>query len=151
MALSNYNGMIIAGPGAVPSDTHANTFEISRNIDTFELSGDMPTTSKVVGQSFSDGWFGGGAGCTALHTAILLGGNPIYLLGYDYYQENGGHFDEYDEAQNDRNIYVDSFVSIEHLGREDWIPAVYNCNPRSRITCFPHIDIDTVLSEPAAF
>jgi hypothetical protein len=150
MALSNYNGMIIAGPGAVPSATHANTFEISRNIDTFELSGDMTTTSKVVGRSFSDGWFGGGAGCTALHTAILLGGDPIYLLGYDYYQENGGHFDEYDESRNDRNIYLDSFVSIHHLGSQDWLPKIFNCNSRSKVTCFPYIDIDSVLSEPPA-
>jgi hypothetical protein len=144
-ALRNYNGMIIGGPGAVPKDTHANTFEISRNIDTFELVGNMKTTTKYVGRSFSEGWFGGGAGCTALHAAILLGGNPIYLLGYDYYQENGGHFDEYDESRNDQNLYVDSYVSIEHLGRQDWLPKIYNCNPRSRVTCFPHIDINTVL------
>lgn len=148
-ALRNYNGLIIAGPEAGPTETHDNTFLISRNIDTFELSGDMVETSKQVGRSFSDGWFGGGAGCTALHTAILLGGNPIYLLGYDYYEDNGCHFDEYDESRNDRNLYRVSFASIEHLGSQDWLPKIYNCNSRSRVTCFPYVDIDTILPAPA--
>jgi hypothetical protein len=145
-ALRNYNGMIIAGRGAGPTHTHANTFEISRNIDTFEISRNMRSTSKKVGRSFSDGWFGGGAGCTALHTAILLGGNPIYLLGYDYYEDNGRHFDEYDESCNDQNLYMISFEGVSQISRENWIPGIYNCNPRSRLKCFPHIDIDTLLT-----
>src|SRR3979490_2428324 len=37
-ALRCYNGMIIAGPGAVPN-THQNTFEIDHNEDTFEIRG----------------------------------------------------------------------------------------------------------------
>jgi hypothetical protein len=145
-ALHNYNGMIIASAGAGPTQTHANTFEISRNIDTFEISRNMTSTSKKVGRSFSDGWFGGGAGCTALHTAILLGGNPIYLLGYDYYEDNGRHFDEYDESCNDQNLYMISFEGVSQISRENWIPRIYNCNPRSRLKCFPHIDIDTLLT-----
>jgi hypothetical protein len=150
-ALRDYNGMIIAGPGAVPTNTHDNTFEISRNIDTFELSGNMTSTSKKVARSFSDGWFGGGAGSTALHTAILLGGNPIYLLGYDYYEDNGRHFDEYDESCNDKELYIISFEGVEHIARQDWIPKIYNCNPKSRMTAFPAIDLERALahdSEP---
>jgi hypothetical protein len=146
-ALRNYNGMIIAGPGAVPTTAHDNTFEIGRNLDTFEISGKMTSTSKKVGRSFSDGWFGGGAGCTALHTAILLGGNPIYLLGYDYYEDNGRHFDEYDESRNDKNLYIISFEGVQQISRQNWIPKVYNCNRRSRLTCFPHIDIETLLAD----
>lgn len=148
-ALRDYNGMIIAGPGAVSRHPHDNTYEISRNIDTFELSGDMLETSKKVGKSFNDGWFGGGAGCTALHTAILLGGNPIYLLGYDYYEDNGGHFDEYDESRNNKNLYAFSIEGVEHIGRQNWIPEIYNCNPRSRLTCFPYVDVETLLGAQA--
>lgn len=148
-ALRDYNGMIIAGPKAAPTQTHDNTFIIGRNIDTFELSGKMTTLSRKVGRSFNDGWFGGGGGCTALHTAILLGGNPIYLLGYDYYEDNGCHFDEYDESHNKKNLYGVSREGIEHLGRQDWIPKVYNCNPRSRLKCFPYVDIETVLGAQA--
>jgi len=153
-ALKTYNGMIIAGEGAAPTHSHANVFEIGRNIDTFELSGDMTKLSRRVGRSFSDGLYGGGAGCTALHTAILLGGDPIYLLGYDYYQDNGTHFDEYDESRNEKtfyNISYDiSFDGVEHLARQDWIPKIYNCNPKSRMTAFPAIDIDKVLEQSLA-
>jgi len=152
-ALSNYNGMIIAGEGAAPTFSHMNVFEIRRNVDTFELSRNMTTLSRKVGRSFSDGLYGGGAGCTALHTAILLGGDPIYLLGYDYYQDNGTHFDEYDESRNDKNSYNISYdISLDgvgHLARQGWIPTIYNCNPKSRMTAFPTIDIATVLAHDA--
>ncbi len=106
----------------------------------------MTELSKKVGRSFADGLFGDGAGCTALHTAVLLGGDPVYLLGYDYYEENGRHFDEYDESQNDRGLYAVSFAGIEHISREEWIPRVYNCNPRSRLKCFPHADLGEALA-----
>jgi len=148
-ALSDYNGMILAGPEAGPIETHHNTFVIGRNIDTFELSGDMVETSKHVGSSFSEGWFGGGAGCTALHTAILLGGNPIYLLGYDYYEDNGCHFDEYDVSRNNKDLYGFSIQGVEHIGRQDWVPEIFNCNPHSRLKCFPYADIDVLLGAHA--
>jgi hypothetical protein len=148
-ALRDYNGMIIAGPDAAPTATHDNTFVIKRNIDTFRLSGNMVETSKYVGRSFGEGLFGGGAGCTALHTAILLGGDPIYLLGYDYYEDNGGHFDEYDESQNDKRLYTFSIGGVETISKQDWIPRIYNCNARSRLRCFPYADIETALNSQA--
>lgn len=145
-ALRNYNGMIIVGQGAGPTPTHDNIFEIGRNIDTFRMSESVAKTSKKVGRSFSDGWFGGGAGATALHTAILLGGDPIYLLGYDYYEKNGRHFDEYDESRNDKHLYFTSFESVEQISRERWLPRIYNCNRHSRLKCFPFVDIDSLLA-----
>ena len=145
-ALSDYNGIIIAGPKAGPKNTHQHVFEVSRNLDTFEMRGNMTSICKQVGRSFSEGLFGGGAGCTALHIAILLGGNPIYLLGYDYYEDNGRHFDEYDESCNDKSIYAISFQGVEQISRESWIPKIYNCNRNSRLKCFPYIDIETLLS-----
>jgi hypothetical protein len=145
-ALRNYNGMIIAGDKATPLATHANSFEVMHNVDTFELLPGRTSMSTKVGRSFSDGWFGSGAGCTALHTAILLGGNPIYLLGYDYYEENGTHFDEYDEARNKPEVYAVSFRSINQLSDERWLPPIYNCNMHSRLQCFPYADIDAVLA-----
>jgi hypothetical protein len=147
-ALRDYNGMIIAGPEAAPADND-NVFVVSRKIDTFELIGDMIETSKIVARSFDDGLFGRGGGTTALHTAILLGGNPIYLLGYDYYEDNGCHFDEYDEARNEKDLYRFSAEGVEHLARQEWIPRIYNCNPKSRLRCFPFIDIETLLDVQA--
>lgn len=148
-ALRNYNGMIIAGKGAGPTETHANVFEVNRNIDTFRMSETSERIFKKAGRSFNDGWFGGGAGATALHTAILLGGDPIYLLGYDYYEDNGRHFDEYDESRNDKHLYFTSFESVESISREHWLPRIFNCNINSRLKCFPFVDIESLL-EPVS-
>ena len=152
-ALLDYNGMIISGPGAGPTDTHDNTFEINplhrpspQRLDTGSVIRNLASKKQKVGKSFNDELFGSGAGCTALHAAILLGGNPIYLLGYDYYEDNGSHFDEYDETRNDKEVYTFSLECIEQISREDWIPEVYNCNPNSRLKCFPHVDIDSLLT-----
>jgi hypothetical protein len=152
-ALLGYNGMIIAGPSAAPAGTHDNAFEVGRNLDTFELSGEMTELSEKVGRSFDEGLYGGGAGCTALHTAILLGGDPVYLLGYDYYEDNGIHFDEYDETRNGKNVegysYAVSFAGVEHISRQPWIPKIYNCNPDSRLKCFEHADLEALLPRRA--
>jgi len=148
-ALSRYNGMIVAGPGCGATATHANVFEIHRNLDTFELVDGRSSKSTKIGRSFSDGFFGGGAGCTALHAAILLGGSPIYLLGYDHYEENGRHFDELDPSKNasppDGFGYDETLEGLELISRESWIPPIYNCNPRSLVRCFPFIDLDAAL------
>lgn len=145
-ALRGYNGMIITVRNAAPIATHDNTFEIQHNVDTFELSGTMTALNPYVGHSFQEGLYGGGGGCTALHTAILLGGDPIYLLGYDYYEENGRYFDEYDPARNARSLYDVSRAGVEHIARQEWLPRIYNCNPRSRLTAFPFADIEMVLN-----
>lgn len=149
-ALSRYHGLIVANEGAAPPG-HDNTFEIHHNVDTFELSDGATELSTYVGRSFADGFYGGGAGCTALHTAILLGGDPIYLLGYDFYEDNGRHFDEWDPSKNERELYGIPFDGLEHIARQSWIPRIYNCNPRSRLTCFPFADLSTLLPlRPAA-
>ena len=111
-ALHSYDGMIIAGPGAAPSQTRANTFEINpfgfhpvRPIRTDIAVREFRAKEHKIGRSFGDGLFGLGAGCTALHAAILLGGDPVYLLGYDYYEDNGVHFDAYDPTRNAKSVY----------------------------------------------
>jgi hypothetical protein len=149
-ALGRYGGIIIATEMAAPPGRH-DTFAIKHNIDTFEMSGTMTELSTFVGRSFHDGFYGGGAGCTALHTAILLGGDPIYLLGYDFYEDNGRHFDVWDPSQNATELYGIPFHGIQHIARQPWIPRIYNCNPRSRLTCFPFASLDAHLPlSPAA-
>ena len=155
-ALHSYNGMIIVGPGAAPSRTLANTFEINpfgfsplRPIATNDALRNFRAKVKKrkIGRSFGDGLFGLGAGCTALHAAILLGGDPIYLLGYDYYEDNGVHFDEDDPTRNAKSVYDYSMECVEKISRETWIPRIFNCNPRSALTCFPYVSIERFLSE----
>ncbi len=143
-ALASYNGLIIAGAGAAPGQTHDNTFEIAHNEETFELHGNTEL-STMVGRSFADGLYGGGGGCTALHTAILLGGDPIYLLGYDFYEEDGRYFDEWDTSRNSQELYPLHQQGLEHLSRQPWVPHIFNCNRRSRLTCFPSVDLDEAL------
>ncbi|MBV9494757.1 MAG: hypothetical protein JOZ54_10970, partial [Acidobacteria bacterium] len=143
-ALVGYNGMIVAGRGAAPPD-HDNVFEIEHHLDARNVP------APHIGRSFSEGWFGGGGGCVALHTAILLGGNPIYLLGYDFYEDHGRHFDVYDSSLNAPDLaglaYTIAFDCLERIAQEDWVPTIYNCNPRSRLRCFPFADIDAVLAD----
>lgn len=153
-ALRSYEGMIITGPCAAPSRTHANTFEINpfgfhplKPIGTNDSIRNFLAKEHKIGRSFGDGLFGLGAGCTALHVAILLGGDPIYLLGYDYYEDNGVHFDAYDPTRNAKSVYDYSMECIEKISRETWIPHIFNCNPRSALTCFPHVSIESFLSE----
>ena len=124
---------------------------LPHNVDTFELHNGASELSTYVGRSFADGFFGGGTGCTALHTAILLGGDPIYLLGYDFYEDNGRHFDEWDPAKNEPDLYGVPYQGLNHIAKQSWIPRIFNCNPRSRLTCFPFADIDALLPlRPAA-
>jgi hypothetical protein len=149
-ALRRYDGIMICTENAAPAGRRAGTFAIRHNVDTFELSGTATELSTFVGRSFRDGFYGGGAGCTALHTAILLGGDPIYLLGYDFYEDNGRHFDVWDPTQNARELYGIPFHGIHHIARQPWIPRIYNCNPRSRLTCFPFATIDSLPLSPAA-
>ncbi len=141
-ALRGYDGIVVACKGAAPP--YGNTFEIEHDIGTFEFNGD-PNSKNHVGRSLSEGLFGSGAGCTALHLAIVLGGSPIYLLGYDYYEDYGRHFDEWDSSRNTTDVYPGSMRSLEHLAATDWLPPIYNCNPRSRLQCFPTMDIESAL------
>jgi len=149
-ALERYGGIIIANEDAAPPRTNARTYEIRHNVDTFRMNGDRTEVSTYVGRSFHDGFYGGGAGCTALHTAVLLGGDPIYLLGYDFYEDNGRHFDEWDPSCNASDLYKIPFDCLQHLAREPWMPRIYNCNPLSRLRCFPFLDLDTVVPSRAA-
>lgn len=147
-ALARYDGLLIANEDASPAG-RPNTVTVHHNVDTFELHDGATELSPIVGRSFADGFFGGGAGCTALHSAILLGADPIYLLGYDFYEENGRHFDEWDATRNAPSLYPTTVHGINHIAAQPWVPRIVNCNPRSRLTCFPFANIDEVLRTAA--
>jgi hypothetical protein len=105
---------------------------------------------RTVGRSFNERLYGLGAGCQALHAAILLGGSPIFLLGYDFYEDRGSHFDVVDESRNCRDVYRHVRECIDELARAPWLPAIYNCNPASKLTSFPYISIETALESSRA-
>jgi hypothetical protein len=152
-ALRGYRGIVIAGPGAAPHDTDATVFEInpdnrapSQQPTPFDEALRMWASERhVVGRSFNECLYGLGAGCQALHAAILLGASPIFLLGYDFYEDRGSHFDDIDASRNRQDLYRHVSACIDDLAREPWLPAVYNCNPASKLTCFPFMSLDVAL------
>jgi len=155
-ALRGFNGMIIAGPGAAPQATSASVFEINpenrpaarQPVPLEEALRLWKSERRVVGKSFSEPLYGLGAGCQALHAAILLGGAPIFLLGYDFYEDHGGHFDEVDPSRNKSDVYHHVLDCIDDLSREAWLPRIYNCNPRSNLKSFPHMRLEAALNYP---
>jgi hypothetical protein len=100
---------------------------------------------QVVGKTFDERLYGLGAGCQALHAAILLGGSPIFLLGYDFYEDRGSHFDDVDVTRNSQNLYPYALQCLDQLAREAWLPAIYNCNPTSNLKCFPFMSFEAAL------
>ena len=157
-ALRGYNGMVIAGPGAAPSGTAATVFEINPDnrprpeqpVTLEEALRLWASEPRVVGRTFNERLYGLGAGCQALHAAILLGGSPIFLLGYDFYEDRGSHFDSDDASRNNQDVYRHVLECIDDLAREPWLPAVYNCNPASNLKSFPFMSIEAALqSSPA--
>jgi hypothetical protein len=157
-ALRGYNGLVIAGPGAAPQGTAATVFEINpdnrpRPDEPATLEEALRTwvsEPRAIGRTFDEPLYGLGAGCQALHAAILLGGSPIFLLGYDFYENGGSHFDAVDPSRNSKDVYRHVRECIDDLAREPWLPAVYNCNPASKLTSFPFVSIEAALrSSPA--
>ena len=152
-ALQRYEGMIIAGPGAAPHRTAATVFEINpgnqppprepTGLD--EALRIWSSEPQIVGKTFDEPLYGLGAGCQALHAAILLGGSPIFLLGYDFYEDCGSHFDDIDGTRNSQNLYAYVRQCIDQLAQEAWLPAIYNCNPASKLQCFPFMSFEAAL------
>ena len=112
-ALRGYHGTVIAGPGAAPHGTAATVFEINPDNrprpeqpasleEALRLWASEP---RVVGRTFNERLYGLGAGCQALHAAMLLGGSPIFLLGYDFYEDRGSHFDTVDASRSSQDVY----------------------------------------------
>lgn len=152
-ALRDYGGIVIAGPGAAPRDTGAEIFEINPD-DRPRPQAPAPldealrlwsSEQHTVGRTFNERLYGLGAGCQALHAAILLGGSPIFLLGYDFYEDQGSHFDHVDTSRNHHELYPYVLKCIDELAREPWLPRIYNCNPTSKLTSFPFMDIESAL------
>ena len=152
-ALRRYNGTVIAGPGAAPDGTAATVFEINpenrpRPAQPASLEEALrlwASEPRVVGRTFNERLYGLGAGCQALHAAMLLGGSPIFLLGYDFYEDRGSHFDTVDASRSSKDVYRHVLECIDDLAREPWRPAVYNCNPASNLKSFPFTSIEAAL------
>jgi hypothetical protein len=80
-------------------------------------------------------------GAEALHIAIMMGFDNIYLSGFDYKPGDDGYFHTFDRD----NYYSDSKVKM-FLEDFDDITAqnVYNLNKKSAVRKFPFVDAETL-------
>ncbi|MHA2023967.1 MAG: hypothetical protein ACTSWQ_09935 [Candidatus Thorarchaeota archaeon] len=96
---------------------------------------------------------GTNSGFGALMLAVMLGANPVYLLGYDMRtipENNVTHWHDGYPRQSPRNLQrkLDKFMEvfekfapqIKELGIE-----VINLCPDSKLDCFPKADIGSIL------
>src|SRR5262249_55432615 len=76
--------------------------------------------------------------------------SPIFLLGYDFYEDRGSHFDVVDGSRNGCEIYRHVRECIDDLAREPWRPTIYNCNPASKLKAFPYMSVDMAIESSSA-
>lgn len=100
----------------------------------------VPYASKF-GWSFDEGVaLGLNSGFAALNLAVLLGANPIYLLGFDMRGSNGKqtwHHDGY-PTNNGANVYPEYIKEFERIAPElaERGIEVINLNKNSSLKCF---------------
>jgi len=93
----------------------------------------------------------------ATRVLFLLGIRKLYLLGVDFYMDKNTHY-HFPQHRNNGSIRgnmstYDSMVKwfgdlkpiFDELGFE-----VYNCNPESRLTVFPHVSFDDAINDATA-
>jgi len=87
-------------------------------------------------------------GYVALQIAELLGFDEIYLVGYDYYEDENGLLHYY-EGRFDTEITPAEKNGIRRLlknwiddfDRHRWSAKIYNCNPKSKLKKFPFKEV----------
>ncbi len=105
-------------------------------------------------KSITQGLFHGqNSGYGALNLALVLGADPIYLLGYDCSKGPAGeknYHNGYPSGGNPDavNIFLKAFNAGAEMLKAIPHPKVINLNPQSALKCFPFGDVDKVLSEP---
>lgn len=120
--------------------------------------GEYPADIRLVPSAGQTGWtksleqglcHGQNSGYGALNLAMILGADPIYLLGYDCAKGKDGeknYHDRYPGGGNPdaMNIFKREFESGARMLDEGG-PKIINLNPKSALTCFPFGDVDEVL------
>jgi hypothetical protein len=109
-----------------------------------------------ISRDINQGIFGGANSAVgALMLSIVLGSNPIYLLGYDMKVSTKSHWhDGYPNRNlkdfaNKLTSYRDEINRLVSLINELGVD-IYNLNPDSALRCFPFADLNKVLKEQHA-
>jgi hypothetical protein len=85
--------------------------------------------------------YGSNSGYAALNLAILLGANPIYLLGFDMHPYGGYWHDGYPGKQGDITGFIHEFKSMKSEILQK--ARVINLNRNSNLKCFEFGDFPT--------
>ena len=90
-------------------------------------------------------YHGNNSGYAAINLALLLGADPIYLLGYD--MKGPGHYHDGYPTSIQAGALEQFRTSIEAGARElpADAPRIINLNPKSALRCFPFGSIAKVL------
>lgn len=104
-----------------------------------------------ITRNFKQGVYGGNnTGTAALMTAVVMGCNPIYLLGIDCkHQGRRTHYHSgYHQIQAEKtaHAFANHFKFVAKPLKRQGI-RVINLNPRSGLRCFPFSTIDEVLND----
>lgn len=82
-------------------------------------------------------------GILAISLAISLGYSPVYLLGYDGGKVgNKLHFHNMYEREREERVFITANKNYDVFKEYE----IYNCSLESKITQFPKVNIDEVLS-----
>lgn len=101
------------------------------------------------------------SGTSALHAAVRMGFNPIFLIGYDYYETNKGMYgygnkrSNWNDSDMEKHpdgskwsVYESSLTGFKNIRRQMIDPNgvhVYNLNADSMLGEFPYISLDEAL------
>jgi len=87
-------------------------------------------------------------GYHALQIAELLGFDEVYLVGFDYYEEDGKI--HYYEGEHGTEITDAEKAGMRKLldkwvvdfDKHKWKAMIYNCNPKSKLKKFPYKEVN---------
>lgn len=106
---------------------------------------------KRISRDVAVGLFGGdNSGFGAMMLAILLGANPVYLLGYDMQVKTDSHWhsgypgQDAHRTQKKVSKYAHLFNEMAPRIKAEGFDVI-NLGPDSALTCFPKKDIHSVL------
>lgn len=93
-------------------------------------------------------YHGQNSGYGALNLAMVLGADPIYLLGYDCAKGPAGEKNYHSGYPTPGNpAALDKFIEAFKAGAKMLMPGrhhIYNLNPDSALRCFPVMDIGDI-------
>jgi len=130
----NYKGLVFAGAESGYKDRAKYERFNQDNLHVYNINRSEPVENPRVGLFHPTS-----TGLIALNLAIMMGFKKIFLLGYDYYYEQGSgrvHFNG-DYPHHKRVIESKMFTKVKKFVMfERWSHIIFNCNPESNLKIF---------------